>query len=53
MYLESFKAFGANRPGEPQVRRASFLFLRRAQVLEYVASARGTHDLRAAGHPGR
>jgi len=33
MHLESFQAFCATRSGEPQGRRASFPFLRRARGL--------------------
>jgi len=39
MYRESFQAFGATRSREPQGRRASFPFLRRARGLDYAASA--------------
>jgi hypothetical protein len=35
MYLESFQAFGATRSREPQRRRASFPFLRRARGRDY------------------
>jgi hypothetical protein len=48
MYLESFQAFGATRSREPQGRRASFPFLRRARGLDYAASADPTAILYVA-----